>query len=170
MVKQNPRKKEFHSLNSAREIGILFDTLNDRNYAIVKKFSEDLVRQGFSVKTVGWTKKDELPLVDDVQQTLFYTSKDIVLFSEKDLKWTGQPIMPEIKEFVASPFNLLFVLTEAKEIPVQYIARLSRASCKVGSFAGDCEHLDLIIDQKQDKSLENLIAESLKYLSQIKKR
>ena len=159
--KKHPRKKEFHNLESAKSIGIIFDTLDDKNHSIVKKFSDDLSKKGYKVKTVGWINAKELPDFGVAQKILFYTNKDV--------NWSGKPIIPELTEFVDQKFDLLFVLTDADHLSIQYLTKLSMASCKVGSYSENCEHLDLMIDQSKNKSIQNLIDESLNYLSLIKK-
>jgi len=159
--KKNPRKKEFHNLESAKNIGIIFDTQNDKNHLTVKKFSDNLSQKGYQVKTIAWVDADILPDYGVGQKIIFYTNKDV--------KWNGEPIIPELLEFVDQKFDLLFVLTDADHISVQYISKLSQASCKVGSLSENNEHLDLMIDQSKNKTLENLIEESLNYLTLIKK-
>ncbi len=159
---KNPRKKEFHNLESAKNIGILFDTLQEKNHSIVKKFADDLQQKGYKVQTVGWINAKTLPDLCVAQKILFYTNKDI--------KWSGEPISPEIIEFTNNKFDLLFVLTRSEHVSIQYIAKVSLAACKVGSLVDNCEHLDLMIDQGNNNSMENLISESLKFLTQIKKQ
>lgn len=159
--RRNPRKKEFHNLNSAKNIGIIFDTLDDKNHSIAKKFAEDLNQKAYKVKTVGWINSDELPDFGVAQKILFYTNKDV--------KWNGEPISSELNEFMNEKFDLLFILTDSDHISIKHLTRISAASCKVGSLTDNCDHLDLLIDQGKNKSIENLISESLKYLSQIEK-
>ncbi|MBL4560881.1 MAG: hypothetical protein JKX79_07830 [Labilibaculum sp.] len=158
---KNPRKKEFHNLESAKNIGILFDTLQEKNHSVVKKFAENLQQKGCKVQTVGWVNATELPNFGVAQKIVFYTNKDI--------KWSGEPIIPELVEFINQKFDLLFVLTDSDHLSIKYLSKVSLASCKVGLLVDNCEHLDLMIDLGKNKSIENLISESLKYLSQIKK-
>lgn len=160
-TKKDPREKEFHNLESAKTIGILFDTLEEKNYNIAKNFTDDLQQKGYKVQTVGWINADELPDFGVAQKILLYTNKDI--------NWNGEPTIPELKDFIMKKFDLLFVLSNAEHLSIKYLTQVSLASCKVGSLKGNCDHLDLMIDQGKNYSLEKLISESLSYLSQIKK-
>ncbi|MDM8158504.1 hypothetical protein QUH73_01620 [Labilibaculum sp. K2S] len=160
-LKKNPRKKEFHNLESSKSIGILFDTLQEKNHSVVKKFTEDLSQKGYKVQSAGWIDADILPDFGVAQKIVFYTNKDV--------KWSGEPIIPELIEFTNTKFDLLFVLTKSEHLSIKYITQVSLAACKVGALVDNCEHLDLMIDQGKNNSMENLISESLKYLSQIKK-
>jgi hypothetical protein len=160
-LNKNPRKKEFHNLESAKTIGILFDTLDDKNYPTVKKFSEDLSKKGYKVKSVGWIDANELPDFGVAQKIIFYTNKDV--------KWTGEPIIEELNEFMNTRFDLLFILSDSNHKSFRYIAELSKASCKVGALSEQSDRLDLMIDQGKNKSIDKLIKESLNYLTLIKK-
>jgi len=160
-IQENPRKKEFHNLNSAKSIGILFDTLDDKNYGIIKKFATDLIKKNYKVTAIGWVNANELPE--------FGIAQTISLYTNKDYKWNGDPIAEEINEFIDQKFDLLFVLSQSENISISYISKLSKAACKVGAHNNDCEHLDLMIQQTKNKSIENLIEESLNYLALIKK-
>lgn len=160
-LNKNPRKKEFHNLKSAKNIGILFDTLDNKNYPTVKKFSDDLLKKGYQVETVGWVNANELPDFGVAQRVIFYTNKNV--------KWNGEPTSEDLINFMNKRFDLLFILSDSDHISFNFIAELSNAACKVGAASGKSNRLDLIIDQGKNKSIENLINESLAYLSQIQK-
>ncbi|WP_421919165.1 DUF6913 domain-containing protein [Marinifilum sp.] len=160
-LRKHPRKKEFYNLERAKNIGILFDTEDEKNYPTVKKFSEDLLKMGFKVETVGWINASELPDFGIAQKINFYTNKDV--------KWNGEPIAEDLNKFMNQRFDLLFILSDSDHISFRYIAELSNAACKVGAVSQSSGRLDLMIDQGKNKTLENLIKESLNYLSLIKK-
>lgn len=159
-LKNSPRKKEFHNLESAKSIGIFFDTQNMQNYHSAKKFSNDLLKRGFQVDAVGWINEKDLPDFAIAQKILFYTKKDI--------KWTGQPTSRQLLEFTDKRYDLLFVLTTSNHITVKYITRLSKAACKIGAPSENKDYLDFIINQDNIQS-ESLIKESVHYLTEIKK-
>ena len=160
-LSKNPRKKEFHNLQSAKNIGILFDTLDDKNYPSVKKFYNDLSKKGLNVQAVGWINANELPDFGVAQKIIFYTNKDV--------KWSGEPISEELINFMNKRFDLLFILSDSNHISFKYIAELAVAACKVGSASDQSSRLDLMIDQGENKSIDNLITECLNYLTLIKK-
>ncbi|GAB7089365.1 DUF6913 domain-containing protein [Marinifilum fragile] len=160
-LSKSPRKKEFHNLQSAKNIGILFDTLDDKNYPTVKKFFDDLSKKGFQVQAVGWINANELPDFGVAQKIIFYTNKDV--------KWSGEPISEELINFMNKRFDLLFILSDSNHISFRYIAELAAAACKVGSASDQSGRLDLMINQGNNKSIDNLITESLNYLTLIKK-
>jgi hypothetical protein len=160
-LKRDPRKKEFHNLDSAKNIGIIFDLENESNYKTVKRFADDLGKQSYNVKAVAWVNADELPDFGVGQKTLFYTNKDV--------KWNGEPIATELTEFMNTKFDLLFILTDSDHMSVKYLTHISKAACKVGAFSESADHLDFMIHLTKNKSIDNLIKESLDFLKQIQK-
>ena len=160
-LKKFPRKKEFNNISTAKTVGIFFDTRNEQNHKIIKAFQKRLKDQGLIVQSLAWVNANELPDYGVGQQTLYYCNKD--------LNWKGQPIAPEIEEFIQQKFDILFDFCSEMHPNLKYVATLSQAACKVGGFDKNKSHLDLMIDMGKEKSLEKLIEQSLQYLNQIKK-
>ncbi|RXQ94462.1 hypothetical protein EO244_09270 [Ancylomarina salipaludis] len=161
-LKKQHRRVEFHNMKSARHIGILFDTNQKENNKIVSDFYKDLKSQGYQVNAAGWYTGDDIP-----QRPL--NTLDFIYFSDQDSNWKGIPQTHEISEFFKQKFDILFVLTQSEELPVQYIVSLSKSAFKVGANASNKEHLDFMIELKEQSSIQNLIQDSINYLSEIKK-
>jgi len=161
-LKKQQRCVEFHNMNSARHIGILFDTNQKGNNKIVSDFYKDLKSQGYKVNAAGWYTGEDIP-----QRPL--NTLDFIYFSDQDSNWKGIPQTHEISEFFKQKFDILFVLTQSEELPVQYIVSLSKSAFKVGANANNKEHLDFMIELKEQSSIQNLIQDSINYLSEIKK-
>lgn len=161
-LKKQHRRVEFHNMNSARHIGILFDTNQKGNNKIVSDFYKDLKSQGYKVNAAGWYTGEDIP-----QRPL--NTLDFIYFSDQDSNWKGIPQTHEISEFFKQKFDILFVLTQSEELPVQYIVSLSKSAFKVGANANNKEHLDFMIELKEQSSIQNLIQDSINYLSEIKK-
>ena len=161
-LKKQRRCVEFHNMNSARHIGILFDTNQKGNNKIVSDFYKDLKSQGYKVNAAGWYTGEDIP-----QRPL--NTLDFIYFSDQDSNWKGIPQTHEISEFFKQKFDILFVLTQSEELPVQYIVSLSKSAFKVGANANNKEHLDFMIELKEQSSIQNLIQDSINYLSEIKK-
>ena len=160
-AKRLPRKKEFNNLETSKRVGILFNYEEDENLIVIKKFVKHLKNQEFKVSVIGWIEDDNLP--DNV------VGSPILFFCRKDISWTGKPSIPEVQEFIEQPLDLLFDLTGSSSITMHYMASLSQAACKVGRYAKDNNHLDLMIDCGTPFSIEKLIEHSISYLTQIKK-
>jgi len=161
-IKTNTRRIEFHNMKSARHIGIIFDTDHEENNKIIADFYKDLKTQGYTVNAAGWYSNNDMP-----KRPL--NTLDFIYFSDNDSNWKGIPQTHEISDFFNQKFDILFVLTQSKSLPVHYISSLSKAAFKVGAYTTDCDHLDFMIEHKEQSSIKNLIQDSINYLSEIKK-
>lgn len=161
-LKKHTKHVEFHNMKSAKHIGILFDTNKQENNNIVSQFYTDLKEQGYKISAAGWYEGLEIP-----KKPL--NTLDFIYFTELDSNWKGIPQTHEITEFFKQKFDILFVLTQSEEISVQYISSLSPASFKVGAKGNYAEYLDFMIELKENASIKELIQDSIKYLSEIKK-
>jgi len=101
-LKKQQRRVEFHNMNSARHIGILFDTNQKGNNKIVSDFYKDLKSQGYKVNAAGWYTGEDIP-----QRPL--NTLDFIYFSDQDSNWKGIPQTHEISEFFKQKFDILFV-------------------------------------------------------------
>lgn len=160
--KSNQRHVEFHNMKSARHIGIIFDADNNTDNKIVENFYKDLKNQAYNVNVAGWFTGNNIP-----KKPL--NTLDFIYFSDKDSNWQGIPQTHEISEFFKQKFDILFILTQSKTLPIQYIVSLSKAAFKVGAYNKDCDYLDFMIEIKEQSSIKNLIQDSVNYLSEIKK-
>ena len=149
-------------MQSAKHIGILFDTTKKENNSIVGNFYTDLKNQGYKVSAAGWYEGLDIP-----KKPL--NTLNVIYFSELDSNWKGIPQTHKISEFFKQKFDILFVLTQSEKLQVQYISSLSPASFKVGAKGNHAEYLDFMIDLKENASIKDLIQDSITYLSEIKK-
>ena len=162
LLKKQARRVEFHNMKSANHIGILFDTKQKENNRIVSDFYTDLKNQGYKVNAAGWYTGTDIP-----KKPL--NTLDFIYFSELDSNWKGIPQTHEMAEFFKQKFDILFVLTQSEELPIQYIVSLSPAAFKVGANANNADYLDFMIELKENASIKELIQDSINYLSEIKK-
>lgn len=161
-LKKHTKRVEFHNMQSAKSIGILFDTNQKENNSIVSNFYTDLKKQGYKISVAGWYEGTEVP-----KKPL--NTLDFIYFSELDSNWKGIPQTHEITEFFNQKFDILFVLTQSDELAIKYISSLSPATFKVGAKGNHAEYLDFMIELKETASINDLIRDSITYLSEIKK-
>ncbi len=162
-IKKQAKRVEFHNMQSAKHIGILFDTKQKEHNSIVSKFYLDLKNKGYKVNAAGWYEGEEAPKSPP-------NSLKFIHFSNLDVNWKGAPKTLELTEFFKQKFDILFVLSQSEELAVQYILSLSPAAFKVGSDGANSEYLDFMIELKENSSIENLIQDSITYLSEINKK
>lgn len=159
--KANNRIKEFHNIETAKHIGILFDTLDLDNYAYIKDIVKGLKSKGKKIQALGWVDNDKSPD--------FPLAGDIAIYNNSQVKWTGKAKEAYISEFSKQDFDIMFVLTYSDSPSIEYIKNVSKARCKIGQESDNCESLDFIIKLKDNINVKTLFLESDKMLKQFSK-
>lgn len=155
------RKKEFHNLETAKTIGILFDTLNLDNYAYIKDIVRNLKDKGKNIEAIGW--------VDEQRSPDFPDAGNISIYNNSQVHWNGKAKEDYITEFTNKEFDILFILTYSNSPSIEYIKHVSLAKCKIGQQTKNCEGLDFIINLKENQNVQKLFLESGKMLKQFSK-
>jgi hypothetical protein len=146
------RKKEFHNLNTAKSIGILFDTKEEDNYNKIKRFASRLKSHNITTQCMGWEESDTTPD--------YLVGSEIFVFNKKDVKWNGEPLNDKVKEFIDKKFDILLSMTESGNMVIKYITSLSNASCKIGSSAAN--DMDVLI--QSSSGIDGFIKQLERYL------
>lgn len=160
-VLKTSRQKEFHNLESAQRIGIMFQSNEQQDQNIVKKFVSKLQKHNIEVDILGWIDDDTLPDYSIGQQILY--------FCRKDVNWWGKPQNTDVDKFVQTKYDILFDLSWEKTPALCYVSHLSQAACKVGYYSSENKQLDLMFNTEEPFSMEQLMEHSISYLTLIKK-
>ncbi len=158
---RKPRTCRMANLEDAKRIGILY-TLDDvPDYDRVSEFVTQLQHQQKEVKALGFVKNKAL-----VQRFLPKLSYDF--FSRRDLTWFYKPIHSQVKDFIDKEFDLLIDINLSEAFPLQYIAGLSNAFCRVGKFSEqNADYYDVMIDLKPAMTPDDFIGHVRHYLTII---
>lgn len=155
------RRCRMTNLHNAKRIGILY-TLDDvPDYNLVSEFVSQLQHDHKEVKALGFVKNKAL-----VQRFLPKLSYDF--FSKRDLTWFYKPIHTQVRDFIEKEFDLLIDLSLRETFPLQYIAGLSNALCRVGKFSEkNTEYYDFMIDLKPAMTTDDFLGQIRHYLTVI---
>ncbi|MCK9205399.1 MAG: hypothetical protein M0P58_13340 [Bacteroidales bacterium] len=158
---RNNRRCKMTNLQEAKRIGILY-TLDDvPDYNLVSDFVSELQHEHKEVKALGFVKNKSL-----VQRFLPKLSFDF--FSKRDLTWFYKPIHNQVRDFIEKEFDLLIDLSLRDTFPLQYIAGLSNAQCRVGKFSEkNTEYYDFMIDLKPAMTTIDFLDQIRHYLTAI---
>lgn len=160
-VDKRVRHKEFHNLDSAQRVGILFQSHEPKDQLMVKEFVNRLKKYNIQAEVLGWIDSDTFPDYSIGQQILY--------FCRKDVNWWGKPLNAEVDNFIQTKFDILFDLSPQNNHALCYVSHLSRAACKVGPYGADHFHLDLMLNTGDPFSIKQLMEQSISYLTSIKK-
>lgn len=159
-VKNSKRKLVAHNLESAHQVGVIFNATNQASYMKANSFAQTLIARGIKIQCVGY--------VDSKEQLVFFSGiKDMQFFSRKDHTCWGRPKDQTVNDFTEKPFDILIDLSLKESLPVQYVVGLSKAKMKVGKLSKNGFY-DMMIDISKEPTLDNYIKQLGTYLNMFK--
>lgn len=148
------------TLASVKSVLILYDASNEEQTALVKKNMQLWQSRGVRVDVLGYISK--------VKKN---TSLPLNYISSKQVNWLQIPSENIIDEYANKPFDLLLNFFTKNLLPLEYIAAVSKATCRIGMYKPDKAYCaDFMISLKNENDLEELIQQTEHYLTQIHKK
>lgn len=155
MIRKIDLRRQTVTYNSAQTIGILFDATELNHRERVLQFSKDLKAKDKKVKLLGFfNNKQEV------------TNFPFKAFNKNDIDWLMRPKGEVIQSFMNADFDLLMGIYEGKNLPLEYIAALSKAHLRVGPYTDNIYCYDLMIDTDR-QNLDNYISQMEFYLKRL---
>ncbi|MEP7265651.1 MAG: hypothetical protein ABI772_14190 [Bacteroidota bacterium] len=157
------RQQKLVSFDNARSIGLLYDSTNERNYDVIKKFVKELREVNKKdVLALGYYDKKELP--NDR-----FAKLGLDFFTRKSLNWHYKPIAPIVKNFMAKDFDILIDLHTSNSIIFRYIAASTKAKFKIGKYSRlAAPFYDFMISINEGVTLPQFIEQINHYLNLIR--
>lgn len=153
------RHRKYISLMDADNIGILYDASEEKNYDVVYNFVRILIEQQKKVKALGFVNNSIIPHYCHPRLSFDY-------FTLKDLNWYKKPVGHFVRDFISNEFDMIINLDVNNISQLTYITGVSIAHFKVGKFLEkNKECFDLMIDLKEQSSIETLLKEINHYLN-----
>lgn len=160
-LKKLDRKKKVVGFDAARKIGILYDCSQEKHYREVVRLVKDLERQGKTVHALGFVRQKKMPEYTIAQLNLSFCHRS-------DFSWRLKLKSPQLQNFIRSGFDLLMDLSPPDLILMKYVMGLSDAAYKAGPYHQEyLKVYDLMISEKPDSGLKELIEHMLHYLKII---
>jgi hypothetical protein len=157
------RAKAIMNLKDAKTVGILYDASNINDTDLVKKYIAYLRDSGKKVKSIGYLAVKELP--NTIQISL-----DQQCLTLKEVNWYYKPAIGFIGNFVKEEYDLLLDLNISRQLPITYIAALSKAKCKVGRFTNKYMNLyDVMIEVDKEKTMKYFLQNVDIYMEMLNK-
>ncbi len=157
------RAKAIMNLKDAKTVGILYDASNINDTDLVKKYIAYLRDSGKKVKSIGYLAVKELP--NTIQISL-----DQQCLTLKEVNWYYKPAIGFIGNFVKEEYDLLLDLNISRQLPLTYIAALSKAKCKVGRFTNKYMNLyDVMIEVDKEKTMKYFLQNVDIYMEMLNK-
>ncbi len=155
MLRNIDLRRKAVTYDSAESIGILFDATELKNRETVIQFSKDLKQKGKKVKLLGF--------FNNKQEVGNFPFK---AFNKNEVDWLMRPKSESAISFVNIPFDLMIGIYEGNNLPLEYIAALSKAHLRVGPYTDNTYCYDLMIDTEK-RNLDHYINQVEFYLNRM---
>jgi len=159
--KKVKRQKMLFDFASAKYVGILCSPEDEISTQYLRDFLHYLSQKGIRYSVFGYFNGEIIP-----ENFLYWKGIDFI--THKDLNFIYIPKNPIVDKFILEPFDMLINCTVMQHFPVEYIAQLSVAKCKVGIMSESESCYDLMIDIQKNCTIEYFLKNLEKYLSNIR--
>ncbi|MDR2847814.1 MAG: hypothetical protein LBV39_01790 [Bacteroidales bacterium] len=153
------RQKVLHDFASAKYIGIICASADEKNVHILKEFLQFLSKKNIKYWVLGYFNVKNIP-----DNFLYW--KEMDFFTQKDLNYFFIPNSPPVDKFMATPFDMLINCSMEQYFPIEYIMQSSVAKCKVGM--SDDSHNDFSLELNK-KEIGFFLENVRLYLSNLRK-
>ena len=141
-------------IQKGRFVGIVFDYNNEQEVLYIKNLAAQYKIDGFITKVLGF--------VDEPIDTEKF---DFRAFSRKNLGWDGIPEHPDVDEFLSRDYDLLFFAIRSYNPAMAYLAKLSTARIKLGTFHPELKNdFDILLDINLPCKINDIFDQFLTHL------
>ncbi len=155
------RRKAFHNFETAKTIGIVFDSIQTEQYTSARFLSNFLTEKKIKYRCLGFLKPH------DISETASNFT-GFAFFSEKDFNFFGKPNKSIVLDFCRTEFDILIDLHPKENYFIDAIMAFSVAKMKVGLKNNDKGFYDLMINLDDPVTSERMIEQIKIYLNNIK--
>ena len=159
--KKAKRQKMLFDFASAKYIGILCSPQDEISTRHLKDFLQYLSQKGIQYLVFGYFDGKKIP-----DNFLYWKGVDFM--THQDLNFFLIPNNQVVGKFIHEPFDMLIDCNMINYFPVEYVAQLSVAKCKVGVMREGELCYDLMIDIKKNRTIEYFLKNIEKYFSDLK--
>ena len=163
-VKRTFRKKAFNNFDTAKNIGILFNTSVQDDLLQTNLFIQELKDLGKEVSALGVVELEK-------QISIYEVHDNVKYFATEKTNFCCYPKSANVEHFIAQPFDIMINLSTIEPIAIDYIMANSKAVFKVSKRLRSDEFVDFILDFSQGKNpqTKEIITKIKEYLSALTK-
>ena len=147
------------SFSEAQRIGVFFEATDLMVRSQALTFIQQMEQSKKRVTSLGYFDGQQ-------QKTDHFSFKT---FTKSELDWLGRPRRDIISTYTEPVFDFLICIYQDQCHPLDYLAALSSAHCRIGSQAEQAEYYDLIIDTSS-KEIRTYLKEVAFYLNKINQK
>lgn len=145
------------NLHDAKSIGIIYNSTQPDNDIIITRFAEQLRQEGKQVEILGYINDSKTD-----------HKADVSIINNNHLNWHLTPVDTRVEKFAEKQFDLLFAAFTGVNYPLEYIARISKAKWRVGTFHQQkTDYYELMINVGDKTEVSYFLEQAIHYLNQI---
>ncbi len=157
-IKTSKATHQVINLADAKTIGIVYDSTPTDNDQVIAAFAAQLRNQNKEVEILGF-----------VNDTKTNSKEGVTIFNKKNLSWTLAPADERVNAFASKPFDLLLGCYTGTNLPLEFIARISKARWRVGAYTENkTDGFDMMVNMGTKTDLNYLLEQTIYFLNQIK--
>ena len=156
LLASQKRVRSVHTLNSARNIGFLFDASTEKARQEVAEFVKKLEKDGKKVKMLGFFNFKQLP-----------ESHRFDSFVLKESTWHGLPKSEKATAFSKEKFDLLLSFNPDDLSQLEWLAAASPAAMKIGLATDHRNDYDIQLETPEGKGVRFFTEQLDIYLDKI---
>lgn len=156
LLSSQNRQRKTHTLNSAQNIGILFDASEKTTRAELSEWVKKLEKEGKKTKMLGFFNVKQLT-----------ESHPFDFFTLKESTWQGLPNSQKALQFSQEKFDLLLSFNPEELSQLEWIAAGSPAAMKIGLATTHKNDFDIQLDTPDGKGFSFFIEQLNFYLDKI---
>lgn len=160
-LKNISRQRAFENFDTAKRIGIIFDSTHQESYLTAKSFIAGLKKKNIEIEAIGFVNNQEAIAYYPYHQGISFFLLD-------NTNWYMIPHDETVSDFVEHSFDMLINLSDVSHFTLQYIVEISNAKIKIGRSNPANSSYDLIFDLQKTKDL-NFFIEQLKHYMAVMK-
>jgi len=146
------------NLSTAKNFGIIYDSTEPGNDIAATKIAEWLRNKGKEVTVIGYLNDKKISSKEDVE-----------IFNVYDVNWYGVPKTDKTKSFCNHEFDVLLCGITEENRPLEYIAFMSKAKCRVGPYMPKkTAAFELMVNADKSTHLKSMLEKMITLLNQIK--
>jgi len=129
------RDKKLVNIYSAGSVGVLFELTDESVYYSIQKYFQKLQEKKIKVKALGYTS-------NKLVTNQFLPVLTFDFFNSRQLNWFFIPKATCVQDFIETDFDICINISSEKIFPLKYIAGISKARLKVGSYGKEMQRLE----------------------------
>jgi hypothetical protein len=159
-VKHRPSTKFKHQLISfagVKSVGIVYDGTSSTDVLTAEKFADVFRQKNIQVEVLCFLPKEKNEIAKPNT------------FSSKQVGFSYMPKSETVDQFCNKKFDLLFALFLHENLPLEFVALTSNATCRVGIYHPEKTNcFELMIKPSDKATLEDYLNQAITLLNQVR--